>query len=195
MVFPCKKRSAAEVFRPASIPKHQLAPNAQEPRPARTPPSTFLFLLLNLSNSPTHEASKSLSTSLDNNSAAETYRLLHHCRDVDFWSASNRPGRWPRRRRAQWPSYRRGLPDLSTRFVRKSSRSAEEIFQAKKRRFFRQNAASMPHCSGVLTRPSMKIPGSEPQRFSVPTWEKPTGGNCNDAPMAIAGPIAWKERP
>ena len=55
----CIKTCTAEVFRPASILNHQLAPNASEPRPARTPPSTFLFLHLNLSNNPMHEASPS----------------------------------------------------------------------------------------------------------------------------------------
>ena len=49
----CIKTCTAEVFRPAPIPKHQLAPNASKSRPARTPPSTFLFLHLNLSNNPT----------------------------------------------------------------------------------------------------------------------------------------------
>jgi hypothetical protein len=48
----CIKTCTAEVFRPASTPKHQLAPNARKSRPARTPPSTFLFLHLNLSNNP-----------------------------------------------------------------------------------------------------------------------------------------------
>ena len=46
------KTCTAEVFRPAPIPKHQLAPNVRRSRPARTPPSTFLFLHLNLSNNP-----------------------------------------------------------------------------------------------------------------------------------------------
>jgi hypothetical protein len=48
----CIKTCTAEVFRPAPTLKHQLAPNAFRSRPARTPPSTFLFLHLNYSNNP-----------------------------------------------------------------------------------------------------------------------------------------------
>jgi hypothetical protein len=48
----CIKTCTAEVFRPASTLHHQLAPNDFRSRPARTPPSTFLFLHLNLSNNP-----------------------------------------------------------------------------------------------------------------------------------------------
>jgi len=55
----CIKTCTAEVFRPASTLRHQLAPNDFRSRPARTPPSTFLFLHLNLSNNPMREASPS----------------------------------------------------------------------------------------------------------------------------------------
>ena len=146
MVFPCKKRSAAEVFRPASIQKQQLAPNAQEPRPARTPPSTFLFLLLNLSNSPTPEASKSLST-IYSTTIQQPRPIGYFITVAMLISGARQTARavGPRRRRAQWPSYRGGRPDLSTRFVRKSSRDAEESSQAKKRRFISANVASKPH--------------------------------------------------
>ena len=51
----CIKTCTAEVFRPASTLKHHLAANARKSRPARTPPSTFLFLHLNLSNNPMHK--------------------------------------------------------------------------------------------------------------------------------------------
>jgi hypothetical protein len=51
----CIKTCTAEVFRPAPTLKHHLAANARKSRPARTPPSTFLFLHLNLSNNPMHK--------------------------------------------------------------------------------------------------------------------------------------------
>ena len=51
VTFVSKRVPPKSFVRPQSL-NHQLAPNASEPRPARTPPSTFLFLHLNLSNNP-----------------------------------------------------------------------------------------------------------------------------------------------
>ena len=102
------------------------------------------------------------------------------------------PGRWPRRRRAQWPSYRRGYPDLSTRFVRKSSRWGEESFQPKKRRFFSHNAASKPHCAGVLALPRVKILCRNREIFRFRGSKIGSRGCCDDGEMTISGWIAME---
>src|SRR3954464_7340565 len=65
------KTCTAEVFRPASTPENR---SSQSSRLARTPPSTFLFLHLHLSNSPgrktrlpSQEASRSTHSTANNN--------------------------------------------------------------------------------------------------------------------------------
>jgi hypothetical protein len=99
-------------------------------RLARTPPSTFLFLHLHLSNSP---GSKPLPTI-----RRDICNLIRRQITTDFLSvvdsliimrsfrgAVARRGRGPKQRRAQWPGYRPAQSGLSTPIVNKTSHRAE----------------------------------------------------------------------
>ena len=117
-------------------------------RLARTPPSTFLFLHLHLSNSPGSEnpspiAGRSLtslgkpprsphSTANDNRlaSAVDSLILVR-----SFTGTKTCLGQGPKQRRAQWPGYRPARSLLSTAVVNKSSHQAAESQTAPKSRF------------------------------------------------------------
>jgi hypothetical protein len=161
----CIKTCTAEVFRPASTLNHQLAPNDFRSRPARTPPSTFLFLHLNLSNNPMSQNialpvrekfRQALLLKEDRQLIRrQINRHLSAAKSLTLMRASEaRKLAWtrgPRRRRAQWPVYRPSNSDLSTPIVRKTSSHFGTLPDAEKLRFFRARAVQEPHCSGVLT--------------------------------------------
>jgi len=148
----CKRvppKSFVQPLRPENQgPKTQAVKSS---RLARTPPSTFLFLHLHLSNSPGSEnpspvagallrkilPTKALfrrphSTANDNRlpSAVDSLILVR-----SFTGTKTCLGQGPRQRRAQWAVYKPARSALSTVDVNKSSHPATESRTAKKPRF------------------------------------------------------------
>jgi hypothetical protein len=110
-------------------------------RLARTPPSTFLFLHLHLSNSPGPEGPilPSLEGSGRTHSTANNNRLLSAVDSLiimrSFTGANACFGQGPKQRRAQWPGYKPARSTLSTPLVNKSSHHPRDFYGAKKSRF------------------------------------------------------------
>jgi hypothetical protein len=99
------------------VPKHS--------RPARTPPSTFLFLHLHLSNSP---GPKPLSLIREGRQPLIRRQMttggpvvLALIKMRSLTGAKTRLGQGPKQRRAQWPGYRPAQSALSTTIVNKTS--------------------------------------------------------------------------
>src|SRR3978361_862921 len=109
---------------------------------ARTPPSTFLFLHLHLSNSPGSKNPSPIagsfvhphSTANDNrlSSAVDSLILVR-----SFTGTQTCLGQGPRQRRAQWAVYKPAPSSLSTVVVNKSSHHRVQFRTAKKSRFLR----------------------------------------------------------
>ena len=95
------------------------------PRPARTPPSTFLFLHLYLSNSPGPKpqlpsgSSRNLHPTVNDNRFSPAVDPLFKSERLQRRGSGL--GQEPKQRRAQWVSYRPAQSGLSTTFVRKPS--------------------------------------------------------------------------
>ena len=106
-------------------------------RPARTPPSTFLFLHLYLSNSLepggsyplVGSSASSVPTTINNRQLSAVYVLG---KSGAFGGTTPCLGRGPKPRRAQWPSYRPALTDLSTGLFNKSSLIRNQTCAAQK---------------------------------------------------------------
>jgi hypothetical protein len=118
------------------------------PRPARTPPSTFLFLHLHLSNSPgqtphshSWESRKPHSTTNDNRrlSAVDSLIIMR-----SFTGTTTCLGRGPMQCRAQWPGYRPAQSMLSTAVVNKSSHHVK-IFALRRSPDIRDDAPYLSH--------------------------------------------------
>src|SRR6266404_769227 len=111
----------------------------KQSRLARTPPSTFLFLHLHLSNSPGSERTPSPIAgkvpSLEPSSRREAFRRPHSTTNDNrllsavgslilvrsFTGTNTCLGQGPRQRRAQWAVYKPAQSSLSTVVVNKSS--------------------------------------------------------------------------
>src|SRR5271167_445561 len=119
-------------------------------RSARTPPSTFLFLHLHLSNSPGSENPSPIAGAFCRNSPKRGVSRRPHSTTNDnrlssaveslilvrsFTGTKTCLGQGPRQRRAQWPVYKPGRSALSTVVVNKSSHHGGESCTAKKSRF------------------------------------------------------------
>src|SRR3954469_4986130 len=103
-------------------------------RLARTPPSTFLFLHLHLSNSPGSENPSPIAGSFVNpHSTANDNRLLSAVDSLilvrSFTGTKTCLGLGPRQRRAQWPGYKPARSALSTVLVN-NRHVAEQILAA-----------------------------------------------------------------
>ena len=119
----------------------------KQPRLARTPPSTFLFLHLHLSNSPGFENPSPIAGSAP---SLEPFRRPHSTANDNRWLSAVDSlilvrsftgtitclGQGPRQRRAQWAVYKPARSSLSTAVVNKSSHQAAESQTAPKSRFF-----------------------------------------------------------
>ena len=134
MVLPYSKRVPPKSFVQSRKMKTEVSKYS---RLARTPPSTFLFLHLYLSNSP---GPQSPSPSIGSfrrprptaNDNRLTYRLLIHSSRRGA-SGGTEPGlgRGPKQRRAQWAVYKPARSTLSTANVNKSSHHVEVILRPK----------------------------------------------------------------
>src|SRR3978361_1141536 len=107
---------------------------------ARTPPSTFLFLHLHLSNSPGFENPSPITgSSASPHPTANDNRLLSAVDSLilvrSFTGTKTCLGLGPRQRRAQWAVYKHAPSALSTVDVNNSSQHRREPCPAKKSRF------------------------------------------------------------
>ena len=140
MVLPYSKRVPPKSFVRSRKMKTEVSKYS---RPARTPPSTFLFLHLYLSNSPGPESPSPLIGSFrrprpTTNDNRLTYRLLiHSSRRGASGGAETGLGRGPKQRRAQWAVYKPARSMLSTANVNKSSHRVGLFCRAKNPRFLR----------------------------------------------------------
>jgi len=148
------KTCTAEVFRP--IPMDESTRPSPGSRSARTPPSTFLFLHLHLSNSPGSENPSPLreqashSTANDNRFPPAVDSLISV---RSFRGTSTCLGRGPMQRRAQWPGYRPAPSALSTPVVNKSSHRVENFESAREPCFLgllRRTWATILRRSGIV---------------------------------------------
>ena len=126
MVLPYAKRVPPKSFVRSLEMKTEVSKSS---RSARTPPSTFLFLHLHLSNSPEPQGlpppqglSVKPHSTTNGNRRMPVVRSLIIVRSLRGTKA--RLGRGPMQRRAQWPGYRPTRSDLSTHVVKKSSHRA-----------------------------------------------------------------------
>jgi hypothetical protein len=112
-------------------------------RSARTPPSTFLFLHLYLSNSPGSEnpnsptrggSGRPHSTANDNRWVSAVDSLISM---RSFTGTKTCLGQEPRQCRAQWSGYKPAQSALSTPVVNKSSHRERESHTTKKSRYLR----------------------------------------------------------
>jgi hypothetical protein len=144
------KTCTAEVFRSASKPENRSFPIS---RLARTPPSTFLFLHLHLSNSPGSEdpTLPSLEGSGRTYSTANNNRLLSAADSLiimrSFTGTSTCLGRGPMQRRAQWPVYKPAQSMLSTPIVNKSSHDPGVFSEADNSRLSQRFTKVTPYLS------------------------------------------------
>jgi len=141
----------------------------QHARLARTPPSTFLFLHLHLSNSPGWEPQPSMrraKPSIRRQTPTDNYRLgLHASRWRAFKDATPCLGKEPRHCRAQWVAYRPAGSRLSTPVVNKSSHVPKESRRAKSPGFSGVHAALEPQSCVVLSTSNRGIRGNPNQGF------------------------------
>jgi|GEM_PF-4590601 len=133
-------------------------------RPARTPPSTFLFLHLYLSNSLEPGGPYPLGASrtpLRRQMTTDNHRLFIHSSKSGA-SRGTRAclGRGPKPRRAQWPSYRPAPTALSTGVINKSSHIRNEASATRKVPFFRDLALRPQSCDvlRVLWKLNRRMP-------------------------------------
>jgi hypothetical protein len=160
-------------------------------RSARTPPSTFLFLHLHLSNSPgsktplpSREPSTgkpleeafqtSHSTTNDNRlgSAVDSLILVR-----SFTGTKTRLGRGPKQRRAQWAVYKPARSALSTPDVNKSSHREKNLAPQGSLDFSRPNAVLEPQSCDVLVYMGIESPDASGGcgRFGIP-WKRRHSG-------------------
>src|SRR3954469_9895440 len=124
-------------------------------RLARTPPSTFLFLHLHLSNSPGSENPSPIAGSFVNpHSTANDNRLSSAVDSLilvrSFTGTKTCLGLGPRQRRAQWPGYKPARSALSTVLVDKSSHHGREFAPRGSPPDRRFRAVLEPHSCDVL---------------------------------------------
>jgi hypothetical protein len=154
MVFPYSKRVPPKSFVRSRFTKTR---GFREPRSARTPPSTFLFLHLHLSNSPGPEKSHSPSwevrkTPFRRQMTTDWYRLLFHSSKRGASRARKHAlACGPMQRRAQWPGYRPGRSALST-VLSTNRRIVRQIFATQRSRYICGTYAALePQSCDVLT--------------------------------------------
>ena len=163
----CDGVTYVNVYRRSLCPTaHFKGRNPQHARFARTPPSTFLFLHLYLSNSPEPKLPPSLmragclhlptTNSNRKRSAGATLIAMESIKD-----ASTCRGRGPRRCRAQWPGYRPAPSGLSTPVVNKSSHGGKESLEAEKPLFFRGSRRTQ----AIILRRSGAVPCGSRENF------------------------------
>src|SRR5260221_12265865 len=128
-------------------------------RLARTPPSTFLFLHLHLSNSPGSENPSPSREPFSGTPPEGAFRRPHPTANdnrllsaVDslilvrsFTGTKTCLGQRPRQRRAQWAVYKPARSSLSTAVVNKSSHRRRESRTATKGLFFKGFAPDFSH--------------------------------------------------
>ena len=153
MVFPYSKRVPPKSFVRSRSTKTQ---GLRQPRSARTPPSTFLFLHLHLSNSPGPEgptpvAGRSEKTPFRRQMTTDLHRLLLHSSKRGASRARKHAlACGPMQRRAQWSGYRRPRTPLST-VLSTNRRIIRQNFATQRSRYiYRRCAALEPQSCDVL---------------------------------------------
>src|ERR1700759_4774213 len=117
MVFPYSKRVPPKSFVRSRFTKTQ---GFRASRSARTPPSTFLFLHLHLSNSPgprrSHSRGREVRKTLFRRQMTTDFHrlLLHSSKRGASRARKHALACGPMQRRAQWPGYRPARSALST---------------------------------------------------------------------------------
>src|ERR1700760_1833460 len=153
MVFPYSKRVPPKSFVRSRFTKTQ---GFREPRSARTPPSTFLFLHLHLSNSPGPEAPTPVAgrfrkTLLRRQMTTDLHRLLIHSSKRGASRARKHAlACGPMQRRAQWSGYRPPRTPLST-VLSTNRRTNPENFATQRSRTISGTCAALePQSCDVL---------------------------------------------
>ena len=179
------KTCTAEVFRP--IPMNESTKPSPGSRSARTPPSTFLFLHLHLSNSPGSENPSPVDWEHPvRNLPRKPFRTSHSTTNdnrflpaVDslisvrsFTGTSTCLGRGPRQRRAQWAVYKPARSALSTPDVNKSSQRVENFAEHGNPDFSGPNAVLEPQSRGVLAYMGIESPDASGGRGRWNTFRK-----------------------
>src|SRR5215813_14021945 len=138
MVFPYSKRVPPKSFVRSRFTKTR---GFREPRSARTPPSTFLFLHLHLSNSPgpedpTPAVGRFVKKPFRRQMTTDFHRLLLHSSKRGASRARKHAlACGPMQRRAQWAGYRPPRTSLST-VLSTNRRIVRQNFATQRSRYF-----------------------------------------------------------